>query len=108
MELWPILSPGTRGNGMLLERLSPGWGLQVRLAGPVGVSAVRTTEAELPPAGVVQRQDQFSPCTTNLAAAAQVREGEVGQDDPPQLHGEVPHLHGSRDTWKQAATRTRR
>lgn len=95
LELWSILSPGAGGQGVLLQGLSPGWGLQMWLAGPVGVPALRAAEAELPPTGVVQREDELPPGTTHLAAAAQVTERKVGQDNPPQLHGEAAHLHGS-------------
>lgn len=67
------------------------------LTGPVWMLALRAAQAELSPAGVVKRQDEFPPGAAHLAAAAQVREREVGQNNPPQLHGEVAHLHGSGD-----------
>lgn len=80
---------------MLLQGLPPGRGLQVGLTGPVGMTALRAAEAELPPAGVVQRDYELPPGTAHLAAAAQVRQRKVGQDYPPQLNGEAAHLHGS-------------
>lgn len=40
LELWTILSPGTCGQGVLSQGFSPGWGLQMGLAGPVGMSAL--------------------------------------------------------------------
>lgn len=98
LALWPILSPGAGGEGMLLQGLPPGWGLQVGLTGPVWMSALRAAEAKLSPAGVIQREYELPPGTTHLAAAAQVRERKVGQDNPPQLHREAAHLHSSRDT----------
>lgn len=90
---------------MLLQGLSPGGGLRVGLAGPVGVPALRAAQAQLPPAGVVERQDELPPGPAHLAAAAQVGERQVGQDHPPQLHGEAAHLHDS--SWG-AATGVRR
>lgn len=117
LELGDVPSPGSAGQGVLLQGFSPRGGLQVRLAGPVGMSALGAAEAELPPAGAVQGEDELPPSPAHLAAAAQVGEGEIGQDNPPQLHGEAPHLHGSRAAgwgstvtapgWKQAATTSR-
>lgn len=78
LELWTILSPGAGGKGMLFQGLSPRRGLQMRLTRPVGMSALRAAQAELSPAGVIQREDELSPGTAHLAAAAQVREGEIG------------------------------
>lgn len=83
LELWPILSPGAGGHGVLLQRLPPGWGLQMGLTGPVGMSALRAAQAELSPAGVIQGEDELPPGTAHLTAAAQVRERKVGQDNPP-------------------------
>lgn len=98
LQLWPVLSPGARGQGVLLQGLPPRRGLQVGLTGPVGMAALRAAQAELSPARVVQRQDELPPGAAHLTAAAQVREGQVGQDNPPQLHGEAAHLHGSTRT----------
>lgn len=97
LELWSILSPGAGGQGVLLQGLPPGWGLQVGLTGPVGMTALRAAQAELSPAGVIQGEDELPPGTAHLTAAAQVRQRKVGQDYPPQLHWEAAHLHGSRD-----------
>lgn len=69
----------------------------MRLTRPVGMSALGAAQTELSPAGVIQREDELPPGTAHLAAAAQVRERKIGQDNPPQLHGEAAHLHGSRD-----------
>lgn len=95
LEVRPVLGPGARGQGVLLQRLPPRRGFQVGPTGPVGVFALGAAQAELPPAGVVEGQDELPPGAAHLAAAAQVREGKVGQDNPPQLHGEAAHLHGS-------------
>lgn len=95
LEVWPVLGPGACGQGVLLQRLPPRPGLQVGLTGPVGVFALGAAQAQLPPAGVVQGQDELPPGAAHLTAAAQVREGKVGQDNPPQLHGEAAHFHGS-------------
>lgn len=95
LQLWPVLSPGAGGQGVLLQGLPPRRGLQVGLAGPVGVTALGAAQAELSPAGVIQGKDELPPGTAHLAAAAQVRERKVGQDNPPQLDGEAAHLHGS-------------
>lgn len=67
------------------------------LTGPVGMPALTAAQAKLFPASVIQRQDELPPGTAHLAATAQVTEGKVRQDHPPQLHGEAAHLHGSRD-----------
>ena len=98
LELWSISSPGAGGEGVLLQCLSPGGGLKMGLTGPVGMPTLGATKAELPPAGVIQRENELPPGTAHLAAAAQVWERKIGQDNPPQLHGEATHLHGSRDT----------
>lgn len=95
VQVRPVLGPGARGQGVLLQRLPPRRGLQVGPTGPVGVFALGAAQAELPPAGVVEGQDELPPGAAHLAAAAQVREGKVGQDNPPQLHGEAAHLHAS-------------
>lgn len=91
---------------MLPQSLPPGLGLHVRPTGPVGMTTLGAAQAELPPAGVVQGQDELPPRAAHLAAAAQVREGQVGQDEPPQLHGEATGLHGNGEThppgsWRQ-------
>lgn len=78
LRFWSVLSPGPGGQHMLFQRFSPGWGLQVGLTGPVGMSALRAAEAELPPAGVIQRDDELPPGTAHLAAATQVRQRQVG------------------------------
>lgn len=76
--LGSVLSPGAGGQGVLLEGLPPRRRFQVRLAWPVGVSALGAAEAQLPPAGVIEREDELPPGAAHLAAAAQVGERQVG------------------------------
>lgn len=78
LKLWPVLSPGAGGDGVMLQGFSPGRGLQMGPTRPVGMSALRASQAELLPAGFVQREDELPPGTAHLAAAAQVRERKVG------------------------------
>lgn len=54
LELLPVSGPGAGGEGVLFQCLPPGRGLQVGLTGPVGMPALGTAQAELPPAGVVE------------------------------------------------------
>lgn len=78
LELRPVQSPGAGAHGVLLQGLSPGRRLLAGPAGPAGVPALGAAQAQLPPAGVVQREDELAPRAAHLAAAAQVGQRQVG------------------------------
>lgn len=78
LQLRPVPRPGAGGERVVLQRLPPGRRLQVRLTGPVGMATLGAAQAQLPPAGVVQGEDELPPRAAHLAAAAQVGQREVG------------------------------
>jgi len=68
---------------VLPEGLSPGRRLHAGAVGPVGGSVLEAAQAELPPACFVQADNQLLPGSADQAAAAQVREAQVAQDELP-------------------------
>lgn len=83
VELGAILGPGATGERVLTESLPPGRRGQVGTPGPVRVATFGASQTELAPARAVQTQNEFTPGSAHQAAAAQVWERQVCQDEAP-------------------------